>query len=127
MLAARNGPIFQIALDRINGTALDITPSQAAKLQRLLEAGFRFTTVERVERYVAVERYGFVALLDPAAPRLAIFSQVGYRVGDGIGMLVDRGAGKAFVWHDQEVPASAKLLEGYRRFRADLENLLGEE
>jgi hypothetical protein len=80
-----------------------------------------------VERYLGVERDGFVALVDPSAGQLRIFSQVGYRLEQGIAMLVERGAEKAFVWHDQEVPATADLLERYRRFRAELEDLLKEE
>ena len=84
-------------------------------------------TLERVERYLGLERDGFVALLDPSQGGLRVFSQVGYRLGEGVGMLVERGAGKAFVWHDQEVPASAEMLEIYGRFRAELERLLGEE
>lgn len=84
-------------------------------------------TLERVERYLGVERDGFVALLDPSPEGLRVFSQVGYRLGEGIGMLVERETGKVFVWHDQEVPASAELLDGYRRFRGELERLLGEE
>ena len=106
---------------------MDITASQVARLQKLLDAGFRFVSVERVERYLGVERDGFVALLEPSAGRLRIFSQVGYRLHEGIAMLVEREAGKAFVWHDQEVPATPELLEGYRRFRAELEDLIKEE
>jgi hypothetical protein len=109
------------------GNTLDITSSQSARLQRLLDAGFRFVTIERVDRYLGVERDGFVALLDPSEGRLRVFSQVGYRLGQGVAMLVERRAGKAFVWHDQEVPATAELLEGYWRFRAELEGLLKEE
>ncbi len=93
----------------------------------MLDAGFRFVTLERVDRYLGVERDGFVALLDPSEGQVRIFSQVGYRLGQGIAMLVERGAGEAFVWHDQEVRATTELLERYRRFRAELESLLIEE
>ena len=106
---------------------MDITRSQVARLQKLLDSGFRFVSIERVERYLGVERDGFAALLEPSEGQLRIFSQVGYRLEGGIAMLVERGEGKAFVWHDQEVPATPELLERYRRFRADLEDLLKEE
>ena len=104
---------------------MDLTPAQLAALEKLLRAGFRFVTIERVERCLGVERDGFVALLDPADGGLKVFGQVGLRIADGIGMLVDRSGGKAFVWHGDSVPATPPLLETYHRFKAELEQLLG--
>lgn len=101
-----------------------LTPSQIATLERFLRAGFTFVTLERYARYLGVEKNGFIALLDPAGGELVVFSQVGYRLGDGIGMLVERGAGKAFVWKDRSITATPELLAGYEKFKAELENLL---
>lgn len=103
---------------------MDLTPAQITVLEGLLKAGFRFVTIERVERYVGVEKDGFVALLDPADGHLKLFGQAGLRLGDGIGMLVERGDGKSFVWHGDSVPATAELLEAYHRFKAELDRLL---
>ncbi len=104
---------------------MDLTPAQVAVLERFLQTGFRFVTLEHVERYLAVEKEGFVALLDPCADRLKLFGQVGYRMGRGIGMLVERRAGKAFVWKRESVVASPKLLAAYERFRNEVSALLG--
>ena len=112
---------------RRTGGAMDLTPSQIATLEELLRAGFRFLTLPRYERYVAVERDGFVWLLDPSGGEVRAFGQAGYLVADGLAMLVDRGAGKAFVWHEQSVAATPHLLAAYERFRADLGNLLKKE
>lgn len=106
---------------------MDLTPSQIAILERLLRAGFRFLTLPRYERYVGVERDGFVWLLDPGGGEVRSFGQAGYLVGEGLAMLVDRGAGKAFVWHGQSVAATPELLAAYERFRADLGSLLQKE
>ena len=106
---------------------MDLSSSQIAKLEKLLHAGFRLVTFERFERYLGVERDGFAALLEPAGGQLRLFSQAGYRQGEGIGMLVERGAGKAFIWHGQAVEATPELLAAYERFRNDLNNSLGEE
>ncbi len=101
-----------------------LTPGQAKILERLLRRGFRFVTFERYARHIAVEKDCFVALLDPAGGRLQVFSQVGYLIGDGIGMLVERPDGRAFVCHNQSVPATDELLARYEEFKGQLSELL---
>ena len=105
---------------------MDMTPAQVAALERFLKAGFKFVTLEHVERYLAVEKEGFVALLDPSDSRLNLFGQVGYRMERGIGMLIERGAGKAFVWKSQSVPATPQLVAAYERCKAEVRGLLEE-
>ena len=104
---------------------MDLTPAQVAVLQKFLQTGFRFVTLEHVERYLGVEKEGFLALLDPSAGRLNLFGQVGYRMGRGIGMLVEGGSGKAFVWKNESVVATPELLATYERFRSEVKALLG--
>ncbi len=79
--------------------AVDLTPAQIAVLEKLLQAGFKFVTFERFARHLAVEKEGFVALRDPAEGKLKPFGQVGYRMGEGIG--IGSSEGKAFVWHQE--------------------------
>lgn len=107
--------------------AIDLTPSQIATLEQLLHSGFRFVTLPRYERYLGVERDGFVALIDASGGGVRIFGQPGYLIGEGLAMLVERGAGKAFVWHEQSVTVTPELLVAYEGFRADLGNLLKKE
>jgi hypothetical protein len=104
-----------------------LTPTQTSTLEKLLRAGFKFVTFERYARYLAAEKDGFVALLDPAGGKVALFSQVGYRIGDDIGMLVEKPEGKAFVWHGEIVPATPQLLAAYERFQTKLRELLERE
>jgi len=101
-----------------------LTPAQIKILERLLRTGFRFLTLERYARYLAVEKNGFVALLDSADGGLAIFSQAGHLMGDGIGMLVEEFAGKSFVFHGQKIPATPELLSAYQDFKTELGELL---
>ena len=103
-----------------------LTPSQVAKLERLLRAGFKFVTFERFARYPAAEKNGFVALLDTAQGRIRIFGQVGYQLGEGIGVLIERGVGKFFVWKEQSVAATPELLQAYQDFRTELQQILEE-
>jgi hypothetical protein len=92
-----------------------------------LKAGFRFVTFERYARYLAVEKDGFVALLETSEGKVELFGQVGYHVGEGIAMLVERTEGKAFVWKVEQVPATPELLAGYARFKGELRRLLRGE
>jgi hypothetical protein len=101
-----------------------LNPEQVSTLESLLQAGFRFVTYERYARYPAVEREGFVALLDVSGGKVQLFGQVGYHVGEGIGMLLEKGRGKEFVWKGQSVTATPEMLAAYERTRLDLLRLL---
>ena len=103
---------------------MELTPAQAAVLKRFLKAGFKFVTLEHVERYLAVEKEGFIALLDPADGRLNLFGQAGYRMGRGIGMLVEGREGKSFVWKSESVLATPQLVAAYEQFKAEVKALL---
>jgi hypothetical protein len=105
----------------------ELSQGQVAVLESLLKAGFRFVTFERYARYVGVERDGFVALLETAGGKVKVFGQVGYHVGEGIAMLVERAEGKAFVWKRESVAATPELLAGYARFKSELRRLLQGE
>jgi hypothetical protein len=101
-----------------------LNPDQVSTLESLLRAGFRFVTFERYARYLAVAREGFVALLETGQGKVKLFGQVGYHVGEGIAMLVERAGGKAFTWKGESVPATPEILAAYERFRQDLNRLL---
>lgn len=102
----------------------ELSAGQVAVLESLLKAGFRFATFERYARYLAVERDGFVALLETSEGKVKLYGQVGYHVGEGIAMLVGRAGGKAFVWKGESVAATPELLAEYERFKVDLHRLL---
>lgn len=103
---------------------LELTPAQIAMLQNLLKAGFEFVQLPHVVRYLPVEKNGFVALLDPSGGKLQPFGAAGRRVGDGVGVMVETGTGKAFVWKGKSVAATRELLEAFEGFQAELRNLL---
>ncbi len=102
----------------------DLTPRQIFALNNLVQEGFKIVMLERFPRHMAVEKKGFVALLDPAGGKLAVFGQIGYRMDEGIGMLVERPGGKAFVWHKKSVTATPRLLKSYARVKAELSAIL---
>ena len=105
-------------------TEPSLTPAQVAILERFLLAGFRFVTFERYARYIAVEKGGFVALLDPGGGKVALFGQAGYLMDEGIGMLMAKPEGQAFVYHNLSIPVTAELLSAYEHFRTEVRELL---
>ncbi len=105
----------------------ELNAGQVAVLESLLKAGFGFVTFERYARYLAVERDGFVALLETSEGKAKLYGQVGYHVGEGFAMLVERARGKVFVWKGESVAATPELLAAYERFKVDLHRLLHGE
>jgi len=106
--------------------ASTLTTAQVACLERLLKAGFQFIAFEQFARHPAVEKAGFVALLDISRGRVLQFGSVGYHIGGGVGVLIERAGGKAFVWKNESVPATPELLATYESVRRELEELLVE-
>lgn len=104
---------------------LEVT--QRAVLERLLKAGFGFVSFEHLERYPAVEKDGFAALLDPTGGRLEIFGQPGLRMGAALGVLTERAGKKVFIWKEQTVEATPELLDAYARFRRELDEMLAPQ
>lgn len=102
----------------------ELTPGQIAVLERLLAAGFQFVAIEHVVRYLPVEKNGFVALLDPSGGRFQIFGEAGYRIGEGVGILIEKEGAKKFVWKNQSVEATGALLDSFGRFKKELSELL---
>jgi hypothetical protein len=101
--------------------------AQRAVLERLSKAGFGFMSFPLLERYPAVEKDGFAALLDPTSGRLEIFGQPGLRMGAALGVLIERAGKKVFVWKEQTVEATPELLDAYARFQRELEELLAPQ
>jgi hypothetical protein len=71
-----------------------------------------------------VEKAGFVVLLDISGEKVRQFGSVGYHLGSGIGVLVERAGGKAFVWKNETVQATPELLATYQKVKQDLAELL---
>ena len=103
-----------------------LSPTQVARLESLLKAGFQFVTFEQFARYPAVKKAGFVALLDISGEKVRQFGSVGYHLGNGIGVLIERAGGKAFVWKNESVEATPELLATYEKLKKELDELLTE-
>jgi hypothetical protein len=101
-------------------------PRPEEQLQRLYLAGFELETFERFPKAIGVVRDGFIAILVPGPDGLQILGNVGRRMGESLGPLVERGGRKVFVHKQEEIEATEDLVSGLERFREDLKRLLRE-
>ncbi|HEY1939492.1 MAG TPA: hypothetical protein VGJ33_16300 [Candidatus Angelobacter sp.] len=98
------------------------------QLQRLYLAGFELETFERFPKAIGVLRDSFIALLVPGPDGLQILGNVGLRMGESLGPLVERNGRKVFVHKQETVEATPDKIAMLERFRTDLKSILrGEE
>jgi hypothetical protein len=92
----------------------------AEQLQRIYLAGFELETFERFPKCIGVVRDHCVALLVPGAGGFQLLGPPGWRMGEVMGVLVEKEGRQVFQSKNEMVEATADKLELLRRFRADL-------
>jgi hypothetical protein len=96
----------------------------AEQLARIYQAGFDVQQFERYPRAIGVVRDGVIALFEATPEGLRMIGVPGWRMGEVMGVLVEREGRQVFQAKSEVIEATAEKLEAVRRFRADLENLL---
>jgi len=96
-------------------------PDPSEQLQRLAEAGFGLETFDRYPRAVGVTRDGCIALLESTPTGLRIIGTPGWRMGEVMGVLVEREGRQVFQAKSELLEATPDRLERLNRFRAELE------
>jgi hypothetical protein len=99
-------------------------PDPSEQLQRLYLEGFELQTFERYPNGIGVLREGCIALLRASPSGLEIIGAPGWRMGEVMGVLVERDGRQVFQAKTETVEASAERLEALQRFRDDLERHL---
>src|SRR6476469_1687004 len=99
----------------------------AEQLQRLYVAGFDLQTFERFPRAIGVLRDNCLAFLVPGPDGLQILGNVGWRMGESLGPLVEREGRKVFVHKQEIIEATPERVAMLERFRSDLKAILREE
>ena len=99
-------------------------PDPAEQLQRLYLAGFELETFDRFPKCVGVVRDGCIALLVSGVDGLQILGTPGWRLGEAIGVLVEKGGRQVFQAKTEILEATPERLALLRRFRADLDQIL---
>src|ERR1700675_2560452 len=96
----------------------------AEQLQRIYLAGFELQTFDRFPKCVGVTRDGCIAMLVPGVDGLQILGTPGWRLGESIGVLIERNGRPVFQNKQEIVEATPERLEALRIFKEDLKNLL---
>lgn len=94
------------------------------QLQRIYLAGFELQTFERYPNSIGVIRDGCIALLTSTPVGLQMVGAPGWRMGEVLGVLVEKDGRQVFQAKAEIVEATPERLETLRRFREDLEQLL---
>ena len=97
------------------------------QLQRLYLAGFELQTFDRFPKAIGVLRDGCIAFLVPGPEGLQILGNVGWRMGESLGPLVERGGRKVFVHKQEVIEATPERLASLDTFKADLKRILREK
>jgi hypothetical protein len=97
----------------------------AEQLQRLYVAGFDLQTFDRFPKAIGVLRDNCVAFLVPGPDGLQILGNVGWRMGESLGPLVERNGRKVFVHKEETLEATPERISILEKFRADLKAILG--
>jgi hypothetical protein len=102
-------------------------PDLAHQLQRIYLAGFELQTFDRFPRCVGVVRDGCIALLVPGTDGFQILGTPGWRLGEAIGVLVEKDGRQIFQNKQEIVEATPERLDLLARFKEDLKSLLARE
>lgn len=96
-------------------------------LQRLYLAGFELETFARFPKTIGVLRDGCLAFLAPGDDGLQVLGNVGWRMGESLGPLVERRGQKVFVHKQETLEATPERIATLERFREDLKAILRGE
>jgi len=96
----------------------------AEQLQRIYLAGFELQTFERYSNAIGVIRDGCIALLRSTPTGLQLIGSPGWRMGEVLGVLIEKEGRQVFQAKSDIVEATPERLDTLRRFREDLERLL---
>jgi len=97
----------------------------AEQLQRLFLAGFEFQTFDRFPDTVGAVKDGCIALLRATPEGLQMVGVPGWRMGEVMGVLVEREGKQVFQYKNEIVEATAEKLDELRRFGDELRAILG--
>ena len=99
-------------------------PDPAQQLQQLYSAGFDLQTFERFPKAIGVVRDDCIAFLVPGPEGLQILGNVGWRMGESLGPLVERNGKKVFVHKEETLEATSERIAALEKFKKDLKDLL---
>jgi hypothetical protein len=96
----------------------------AEQLQRIYLAGFELQTFDRFPKCVGVVRDNCIAMLVPGVDGFQILGTPGWRMGEAIGVLVEKDGRQVFQNKQEILEATPARLEALRKFKEDLKVLV---
>jgi hypothetical protein len=96
----------------------------AEQLQRLYVAGFQLETFDRFPKCVGVVRDGCIALLVPGSEGLQVLGPPGWRMGEAIGVLIEKNGRQVFQYKQEIIEATPERLRFLHKFKEDLKMLI---
>lgn len=99
-------------------------PDPAEQLARIYQAGFDITQIDRYPGVAAVVRKDVIVLLRPTPSGLEMVGTPGWKIGESIGVLVEKAGSKVFQSKSTIVDATPERLGLLESFRKDLAELL---
>jgi hypothetical protein len=99
-------------------------PDPAEQLQKIYLAGFELQSFERFPAAVGVVKGNCIVLLQATAAGLQTIGQPGWRLGDVLGVLVEKDGKRFFQNKLNVVEATPERLAELEAFRQEVENLL---
>ena len=99
-------------------------PDPSEQLQKLYLEGFELQIFERFPNSIGVLRDGCIALFRATPTGLEMIGAPGWRMGEVMGLLVERNGQQVFQAKSEIVEAIPERLDALRRFRMDLDRLL---
>ena len=97
----------------------------AQQLQKIYLAGFELQTFERFPKAIGVVREECIALVEAGPEGLQLIGTPGWRMGEFMGVLIEKGGRQVFQAKSEIVEATPERLEKLRAFREELERLMG--
>lgn len=99
-------------------------PNAIDQLQRLADAGFTPEQFERYPNAIGIVRDECIALFQVTPDGLHMIGSPGWRMGEVMGVLVEREGRQVFQAKSDLLDATPDRLETLRRFREDLQRSL---
>ena len=99
-------------------------PDPAEQLARIYQAGFDIEQFDRFPQALGVVRDQCIALLESTPSGLKMIGAPGWRMGEALGVLVEKGGRKVFQAKQVIVEATTERIERLKTFERELKELL---
>ncbi|HWR37219.1 MAG TPA: hypothetical protein VN622_15255 [Clostridia bacterium] len=99
-------------------------PDPSEQLARIYQAGFDLQTFDRYPNAIGVVRGQCIALLQSSPTGLQFIGVPGWRMGEVLGVLIEKDGHKYFQAKSDFVEATPARLSELSEFREDLKQLL---